>query len=224
MITEQTPLIAIYGGPRRWDKYAHGSIIFGLALFIALVGSVLVRIPFNIFTFHPIFMTLFIVLLTEGIALLQPTSTSEEKRKGLYYHALIQSTSYLSAIIGFSFIFYNKVISNKSHFESLHGKLGLFVFVYLFIQLLFGITIALTPTLYGSIDKAKSLWKYHRILGYVLLLLVWFTSQLGVRADYMYNNLYDTKLIYLHWLSLIFVVTGLVYRTRTRKWGVRFSQ
>ena len=110
------------------------------------------------------------------------------------------------------------------YYYSLHGKLGLFVFVYLFIQLLFGITIALTPTLYGSIDKAKSLWKYHRILGYVLLLLVWFTSQLGVRADYMYNNLYDTKLIYLHWLSLIFVVTGLVYRTRTRKWGVRFSQ
>ncbi|PHZ16289.1 uncharacterized protein RHIMIDRAFT_197516 [Rhizopus microsporus ATCC 52813] len=224
MATEQTPLIAIYGGPRGWDKYAHGSIIFGLALFIALIGSVLVRIPFNVFTFHPIFMTLFIVLLTEGIALLQPTSTSEEKRKGLYYHALIQSTSYLSAIIGFSFIFYNKVISNKSHFESLHGKLGLFVFVYLFIQLLFGITITLTPTLYGSIDKAKSLWKYHRILGYALLLLVWFTSQLGVRADYMYNNLYDIKLIYLHWLSLTFVVAGLVYRTRTRKWGVKFNQ
>ncbi|KAI9249002.1 eukaryotic cytochrome b561-domain-containing protein [Sporodiniella umbellata] len=167
-------------------------------------------------------MTLFLVLVTEGVALLQPTSTSEEKRVGLKYHALIQSTAYLATIIGFSFIFYNKIISKKAHFESLHGKLGLFVFIYLLIQVFFGITIGLMPnTFYKSTNKAKSLWKYHRVFGYILLLLVWFTAQLGIRADYIYNNMYSPHLVYLHWVSLLLVSVGLISRTRTSKWGIR---
>ncbi|EIE87432.1 hypothetical protein RO3G_12143 [Rhizopus delemar RA 99-880] len=128
-------------------------------------------------------MTFFIVLITEGIALLQPTSTTEEKKKGLKYHSLIQSTSYIFAIIGVSFIFYNKIISGKAHFESVHGKLGVFTFIFLFVQVIFGVTIGMIPiTIYGSIDKAKSLWKYHRVLGYTLLLFVWITAQLGYQS------------------------------------------
>ncbi|KAI9488376.1 hypothetical protein BDB00DRAFT_848207 [Zychaea mexicana] len=41
----------------------------GLALFVGLIISVLVRIPFNVFTYHPIFIMLFIVFTTEGIVL-----------------------------------------------------------------------------------------------------------------------------------------------------------
>lgn len=117
---EETPLLVTNDkkSQLRQDKYAKWSIQAGLVLFVSLIVSVLVRIPFNVFTFHPIFMTLFIVLVTEGIAVLQPTSGTEEKKKGLLYHALFQSASYLSVITGFSFIFYNKIISGKHHFES----------------------------------------------------------------------------------------------------------
>lgn len=109
--------------------------------------------------------------------------------------------------------------SNNSEI-SVHGKLGLFVFIYLFVQVVFGATIGLIPiTIYGSLDKAKKLWKYHRILGYILLLLLWITTQLGVRADYMYNNLYNPYLIHLHWLSLALVFVGLFYRIRVSKLG-----
>lgn len=117
-MNEQSPLIGFKEKKTRKDIYANISIALGLTLFVGLIGSVLVRIPLNVFTYHPIFMTLFIVLITEGIALLQPTSTTEEKKKGLKYHSLIQSTSYIFAIIGVSFIFYNKIISGKAHFES----------------------------------------------------------------------------------------------------------
>ena len=39
----------------------------GLALFVALVISVLVRLPFNVFTYHVMFIVPFIVLSTEGL-------------------------------------------------------------------------------------------------------------------------------------------------------------
>ncbi|KAI8638678.1 eukaryotic cytochrome b561-domain-containing protein [Parasitella parasitica] len=204
----------------RKDVCAKWSIISGLALFVGLVVSVLVRIPLSIFTYHPIFMTTFVVLVTEGVSLLQPTATVAEKKRGLKCHAIIQTLCYLSAISGFSLIIYNKIISGKHHFESFHGQMGLFVFIYLFIQAVFGLSMAFLPKLiFGSVEKAKSLWKYHRMFGYILLLLVWFTAQLGVRADYMYNNLYNPHLIWLHWVSLVLVFGGLFARIRFKKWG-----
>jgi hypothetical protein len=119
-VDETTPFLQHNSGPNhsKKDKLSFWSIQAGLLLFVGLVGSVLVRLPFNVFTYHPLFMVPFIILVTEGIVLLQPTSTVEEKRKGLKYHAIIQTLSYLSVITGFSFIFYNKVISGKPHFES----------------------------------------------------------------------------------------------------------
>jgi hypothetical protein len=104
---------------------------------------------------------------------------------------------------------------------SFHGKLGLFVFIFLFIQLLFGVTIGFLPRVYGSVDKAKSLWKYHRRVGYLLIVLVWLTAQFGVRADYMYNNLYSSHLLWLHWVVLVLVGYGLITRTRISKWGFK---
>jgi ureidoglycolate hydrolase len=120
-VDEETPLIEYQQSQSQLNKkdaYAKWSIISGLTLFVGLVVSVLVRIPFNVFTYHPLFMTSFIVFVTEGVSLLQPTATDIEKKRGLGYHAIIQTISYLSAISGFSFIFYNKVISGKHHFES----------------------------------------------------------------------------------------------------------
>lgn len=124
-INEETPLFnnqqedaQKHNTETKGDIYAKLSIATGLALFVVLVLSVLVRLPVNVFTFHPLFITVFIILATEGISLLQPTKTAEEKKQGLKRHAIIQTGSYLSAIAGFSFIFYNKVISGKQHFES----------------------------------------------------------------------------------------------------------
>jgi cytochrome b561 len=94
------------------------------------------------------------------------------------------------------------------------------VFIYLALQLVFGITIAFLPKIYGSIEKAKNLWKYHRVFGYILLALVWTTAQFGIRADYMYTNLYSPHLIWLHWVSLFLVVGGVIGRIRFAKWGI----
>ncbi|KAI9250454.1 eukaryotic cytochrome b561-domain-containing protein, partial [Phascolomyces articulosus] len=158
-----------------------------------------------------------------GISLLQPTSTPKEKEKGLKLHAFLLGSSYLFAIAGFFAIVYNKAISHKEHFTSYHGKFGLAVFCYLFFQLLFGLTIAYIPQLYGNITKAKQLWKYHRMTGYILIILIWFTAQLGIRADYIYNNLWSPKLMIAHWIALVLVVVGITGRLRFSKWGILLS-
>ncbi|KAI8994995.1 eukaryotic cytochrome b561-domain-containing protein [Pilobolus umbonatus] len=222
MSEENTPLVAssspMNAHISRKDTVSKYCIATGIILFVSLVGSVLVRLPFNMFTLHPLLMSLFIVFITEGIVLLQPTRTPQEKKKGLKLHAMIQTVAYIASIFGFIYIFRNKVLSNKAHFESAHGKMGLFVFISLFIQLLFGITIGYVPQLFGSVTKAKKLWKYHRIMGYVLITLIWTTAQLGVRAEYMYNNLYSPHLIWLHWVAVILIFGGIISRTRVNKW------
>ncbi|KAI8368337.1 eukaryotic cytochrome b561-domain-containing protein [Choanephora cucurbitarum] len=219
---ENQPLLNNPPVVKKQDTYGKWSIMAGVGLFVALVLSVLVRLPVNIFTGHPIFMVLLIIFVTEGIALLQPTSTPLEKKEGLRKHAIVQSATYLSAIGGFSFIFYNKVVAGKYHFESFHGKLGLFVFIFLAVQLVFGITMAYFPEqVFGSVSNGKNLWKYHRISGYILLSLVWLTAQLGVRADYMYNNLYSVQLIWLHWVAVALVAFGVISRIRFTKWGLQ---
>ena len=100
-----------------------------------------------------------------------------------------------------------------------HGKLGLLVFCYLFFQLLFGLTMAFMPSLFGNVTKAKSLWKYHRMTGYTLIVIIWVTAQLGIRADYIYKNLWSPKLMIGHWIALVFVVIGVAGRVRLYKWG-----
>ncbi|KAI7875605.1 hypothetical protein K492DRAFT_173199 [Lichtheimia hyalospora FSU 10163] len=226
MTTENTLLLNhnVMKIPSRESLKDKASVIVlnaGLLLFIGLVVSVLVRIPFNLFTYHPIFMTLFIICCTEGVVLLQPTRTPQEKKRGLRHHAIVQAIGYTSAIVGFTTIVYNKVVSDKEHFTSLHGQLGLALFCYLFCQSLFGLLISYLPTLvFGNVATAKRLWKFHRMTGYLLLVLVWLTAQLGVRADYMINNLWSDKLMWLHWVALLLVAVGVVARIRLWKWGI----
>lgn len=42
-------------------------------------------------------------------------------------------------------------------------------------QALIGATAFFTPRLYGSVGNAKSLYKYHRMSGYLLLVLMFVT-------------------------------------------------
>lgn len=98
------------------------------------------------------------------------------------------------------------------------------MFCYLFCQSLFGLLIAYVPSLiFGNVASAKRLWKFHRMTGYVLLVLVWLTAQLGVRADYMISNLWSEKLMWLHWVALALVTIGVVARIRLWKWGITSS-
>ncbi|KAG2223536.1 hypothetical protein INT45_000856 [Circinella minor] len=192
----------------------------GLLLFLGLVIAVLVQIPFTYRILHPIFMMLFVVSITEGVYLLQTTSTPKEKKKGLKLHAFIQSFAYVFLLVGF-IIMVHAFSTRSSHFNSQHSKFGLAVFIYIFFQGLFGITMAYFPNfVFGSIDKGKSLWKFHRITGYLFLILVWVTAELGIRTPLMITFMPTPNMIAGHWVALVLVVIGITGRVRLYKWGL----
>jgi cytochrome b561 len=153
---------------------------FGLASFALLIWGSLWSNPYIFFHWHPALMTLALVIFTQGILTLQPATTPLEKVEGRNRHALIQSLGLLSALFGVSAIAYNKYSHDKAHFTSPHSKFGIFVATYLVIQLVFGSLSVNAPNLFGGPAKAKAMWKYHRMSGYLVLMLAWATALYGV--------------------------------------------
>ncbi|KAI9279014.1 eukaryotic cytochrome b561-domain-containing protein [Umbelopsis sp. AD052] len=193
----------------------------GIVLFAVLVWSVLLTTPWSLFSYHPAGMSILVVAATEGIYLLQPTYTPQEKKEGLKYHAILQILGYTSGVIGATAIFYNKAIHDKPHITSAHASFGVLTLSYLLVQLLFGVFMAYIPSVFGGTSQAKALWKYHRVSGYLLLILVWITAQLGAHADFMVDNFPVPNFLWLYWVSLALVAIGIFKRTDVSKWGVK---
>lgn len=88
-----------------------------------------------------------------------------------------------------------------------------------YLQALVGFTQYYVPSLYGSADKAKRIYKYHRMAGYLIAVLglaticaaSWTTYSLGVAH-------------LQHWaviVASVLVLVGLVPRIRLSKLGWR---
>jgi hypothetical protein len=99
-------------------------------------------------------------------------------------------------IVGAGFIITNKELHNAEHFTTWHGRLGVTVrkkhphsllprsalsahmlstqtIAFLLLQALFGILVAYPSTqrLFGSVGRAKSLWRFHRFVVLLCALL-----------------------------------------------------
>lgn len=105
--------------------------------------------------------------------------------------------------------------------KSVHAYFGVATLSYLFVQLVFGIVMAYVPSVFGGTAQSKALWKYHRISGYLLLILVWITAELGAHAEFMVDNFPRPNLIWLYWVSLVLVIVGIAKRTDVSKWGLK---
>ena len=73
---------------------------------------------------------------------------------------------------------------------------------------------------FGSVDRGKSLWKFHRMTGYFFLVLVWVTAELGVRTPLMLSFMPTPNIVAGHWVALVLVVIGMAGRVRLYKWGL----
>jgi len=123
-----------------------------------------------------------LVTVIQAILILQPTHTPDQKRTGARIHAALHLISFLSLITGITVIEYNKHVNKLPHFHSAHAYIGAVTAVLLLLQYVVGFTMWATPSLYGSEERARSIWKYHRWSGYLslVLLLVTVTSATGV--------------------------------------------
>ena len=173
--------------------------------------------PLILFSGHPLAQSLAILTLTQSILTLQPTHTAEQKRIGQRVHASLNLLAFLFLVAGITIIEYNKISSNGAHFHSLHAYLGVITAIVLLVQYLVGFTMWATPKLYGGEDNAKSIWKYHRYSGYVILVLLLATVCSATSTDYNVNVL-KIKL----WATLllsILVLVGVLPRIQKQKLG-----
>ncbi|KAM0714220.1 hypothetical protein Q7P37_010007 [Cladosporium fusiforme] len=170
-----------------------------------------------LFSAHPLLNSAAILFFVQGILVLQPTHTARQKKEGTYAHAGLNDIALLSAIAGLVVIEYNKFAHNGTHFESPHAILGLITYILTTIQAVVGITQYFVPQLYGGVDNAKKLYKYHRVGGYVILLAMLATVAAATQTDYNKNVLQIQLWAII--VAAILLLVGIVPRIRLSKFG-----
>ncbi|KAF8644136.1 hypothetical protein AX16_008663 [Volvariella volvacea WC 439] len=159
---------------------ALGSIsIIVLATWALILSNI--SVGFGWFALHPPLQVLALGCFTYGILTLQPTSQPKTKAAGFKRHqAAILFIGVPSIIVGTSAISYNKWLNGKDHYTTWHGRLGILAVTWLVFQVLIGGgSVWFGGAAFGGGTKAKAVWKYHRLSGYLLFPLFLFTTHLG---------------------------------------------
>lgn len=199
----------------------------GAILLVAYVwASVFSAPPFiPLFSPHPLLQSLGVLAVTEAILVLQPTTGAnpEGKARGARAHAALNLLSFLLFTAGVLLIEANKIKQGPdSHFHSVHGYLGVTTSVVLVGQYAVGFAMWGVPGVFGGVENAKKVWKYHRASGYVLYALLVATVLSAVWTAFNVNVL-DLKLWAVA-VALLLVVAGVYPRLHPRKLGLSIGK
>lgn len=191
----------------------------GIWILAAIVWGAILSQRLIFFSAHPLLNSAGFLLAIQAALVLQPTHTPEQKRAGTLAHFLLHVVGTTALTTGLVVIEVNKAGPGHEHFASAHARLGLLFYVLVYLQALVGFTQYYVPSLYGSVEKAKSVYKYHRLAGYLITVLglaticaaSWTTYSLGVAH-------------LQHWaviVASVLVLVGLIPRIRLSKLGWR---
>ncbi|QUC23958.1 uncharacterized protein UV8b_08199 [Ustilaginoidea virens] len=193
---------------------------------LAQLGSVLLCIniwahiflrPVILFSGHPLAMSIGIFSLVQAILSLQPTVTPAQKCLGQRIHASLNIFALVSFLAGVVFIQVNKSLYNLPHFHSAHSVLGGLTLLVMMAQYIVGFTMLFTPRLYGSVDRAKRLYIYHRYAGYLILVLLLTTVCMAMLTDY---NLHVLNInVWGVMLANLVILAGVISRIQKHKMG-----
>lgn len=132
-----------------------------------------------------------ILLQVQAILILQPTNTARQKVLGARIHFGTLVASNIAFVAGLVIIEINKAPHPETRFTSPHAILGLATYIFILLQALVGVAQYLFPTLvFGSVEKGKSVYKWHRLAGYLLLVLELVTVAAATRTGYNVNILH----------------------------------
>lgn len=223
---EQEPLLGRAGDASQQDgKPLYYNFIIGTAvvaqagiwILVAIVWGSVFSHDLMLFSAHPLLNSAAILLFTQGVLVLQPTHTKEQKRHGTWAHAGLNEVALSAGIAGLVVIEYNKIAHKGTHFVSPHAILGLITYILLLVQALIGITQYFVPQIYGGEEKAKALYKYHRVSGYVILVLLLATVCAATQTDFN-KNVLQMQLWAVITASVITLV-GVLPRIKKQKFG-----
>ena len=158
-----------------------------------------------------------LLLHVQGTLILQPTSTPKQKQRGTRIHYILQIVSILAFLAAFVIIEINK--GDHARLTSTHGILGLTTYIGIVLQGLGGVAQYFVPSLvFGSVERGKRVYKYHRLFGYVLLVLELTTVSFSVYTGYNIN-LSKIPLTPVLGASLVILI-GVGGRIRLQKFGL----
>uniref|UniRef100_A0A1D1XIG5 Cytochrome b561 domain-containing protein 1 n=1 Tax=Anthurium amnicola TaxID=1678845 RepID=A0A1D1XIG5_9ARAE len=187
---------------------------FGAFLFASTIWYITISVDYFYFIWHPTLMAMVVLMATQGTVFLQKAESRQEKDYALNFHKLIQSITFLGVIGGFYIIYTFKAEGNKEHFTSPHGKFGLITSSLILIQSIAGSTLVNFPGIVGGVAKAKAMYKYHRISGYLLLFLIWLTALGGTQANWTKSQ-FDHLWIWLSTAGMVLI--GIIGRIKSSK-------
>lgn len=190
----------------------------GILIWFIGIWKVVLTHPAGLFTFHPLLQSFAILAFYQGILVLQPTKTPAQKRAGLSVHEVFQIAGTVAIAVGTVIMIINKSLHNAPHFTSWHGLLGIITACVLVIQAFFGGLMGFewSRKLILGESRARSLWKYHRASGYLLMLLITLTFLTATKSDWLIM-VSSTNERYILACASIVAVVGLLARTSIRK-------
>ncbi|KAF1963511.1 hypothetical protein CC80DRAFT_486884 [Byssothecium circinans] len=191
----------------------------GIWILAAIIWGAIFSHNLIFFSAHPLLNSAGLLLVTQAALILQPTHTPSQKRTGTTIHFLSNLMGVSSLTAGLTIIEINKAGPGHEHFASPHAILGLLFYILIVLQALVGFTQYYTPSLYGGVDNAKSVWKYHRASGYLVLLV-----GLATVCASSWTTFGDKVLGIQHWaviVASVLVLAGVLPRIKLEKFGLR---
>lgn len=189
----------------------------GIWILIGIVWGAIFSHKLIFFSAHPLLNSAGLLLVTQAALVLQPTHTPDQKRQGTYVHLALNDLGIACLTAGLVVIELNKFGHHGTHFESPHAIMGLITYILLLIQATIGFTQYLVPQLYGSVDNAKKIYKYHRISGYVVLALGLATVAAATQTDYSKDILHIQLWAVL--VASVVTLAGVLPRIKKQKLG-----
>jgi hypothetical protein len=172
------------------------------------------------FPLHPLLQSLSLSLFSYGILTLQPTSQPETKKAGLARHQVaILFFGFPAIILGASSMIYTKYTHRAPHFTSWHGRFGLVAVIWIVLQISVGAgSVWFGGTLFGGGAKAKAIYKYHRLSGYVLFSWLLVTVHLaGAWSIWMVDHTAFVTSVIAYTIAPAIVFISVYARVRTSK-------
>ena len=159
-----------------------------------------------------------ILLLTQAILVLQPTHTAGQKVTGTHVHFALNLVGVIALISGLIIIEINKASHPETRFTNVHGVMGLITYILIFLQALIGFSQFYVPNqVFGSVEKGKVIYKYHRMSGYVILVMALATICAATQTPF------NTSVLHIKlWAVIvagILVLVGVIPRIKKNKMG-----